>query len=456
VDQRGKYELVSVRDRFCPGVVSHNDYTVDWIPRPTLALDHRAGEVVKNGSIVRPPVCQGTRDSFDLLLQGQPPFVVSYDVISRRKGQTEERQQDALQLVQSRAPFPLSTAGAGHYAYHFTGIGDALYSRPDPAGLVGLSSQHADLVRVEQDVLALPVARIEQERDRVYCVHSALASRAGADLVVRLQGQPPFDIEMSVEEEGSHAAQLFPVEGIQGHSWPVTLPYVFEAAGPHRVSVRKVRDANGCESRLPRTDGVTSNGRGAAAAASRSIKVAEIASIAAVQPQKDHCVGESIDFVLQGAAPWKVDYAFGGERHSARTDEPRLSRVAKAPGRLTVVSVSHGDGACESTAVEIDKVIHPLPTVRVSQGRTLVEDIVEGEQAEIVFFFEGTPPFAFTYTRSDPTSRKVLETHTVTCVCFPSFLFPFTLADRPFQGRDGAQLHGVRFGRRDVRGHVCL
>jgi nucleoporin POM152 len=75
VDQRGRYELQSVRDRYCPGLVSNNDYTVDWIPRPTVAIDERAGTVVKNGSVVRPPVCQGTPDSFDLLLHGTPKWM---------------------------------------------------------------------------------------------------------------------------------------------------------------------------------------------------------------------------------------------------------------------------------------------------------------------------------------------------------------------------------------------
>jgi nucleoporin POM152 len=357
---------------------------------------------------------------------GQPPFLVSYDVVSRRKGQ-EERGRDALQLVQTRAPFSLSTADSGHYTYRVTGIGDSLYPRPDPAGLVSPSPQHPGLVRVEQDVLALPVARIEQEQDRVYCVHSRLAPKTGANLVVKLQGQPPFDIEVWVEGEGSHASARFPVEGIKGHSWPVEVPYEFEMAGPHRVSVRKVRDANGCESR-PGISGDREDVLGGVS--SRTIKVAEIASIAAVQPQRDHCVGDKIDFVLQGAAPWKVDYAFNGERHSARTSEPRLSRLAKEPGRMTIVSVSHGDGACESTAVEIEKVIHPLPMVRISgeEGGPIVEDIVEGEQAEIVFYFEGTPPFAFTYTRSDPRTKKVLETHTVTWVS----LFFFCLVGRLF------------------------
>lgn len=34
-----------------------------------------------------------------------------------------------------------------------------------------------------------------------------------------------------------------------------------------------------------------------------------------------------------------------------------------------------------------------------------------GDQAEIIFSFEGEAPFSFTYTRSLEGSSKVLETH---------------------------------------------
>lgn len=50
----------------------------------------------------------------------------------------------------------------------------------------------------------------------------------------------------------------------------------------------------------------------------------------------------------------------------------------------------------------------------------MIQDIHEGDQAEIVFTFTGTPPFTFTYTRSEmvghPPKLKVVETNTVTQV----------------------------------------
>jgi len=51
-----------------------------------------------------------------------------------------------------------------------------------------------------------------------------------------------------------------------------------------------------------------------------------------------------------------------------------------------------------------------------------LQDIHEGDQAEIVFTLSGEPPFTFTYQRSELQAKKsnkppkILETHTVTGV----------------------------------------
>ena len=55
--------------------------------------------------------------------------------------------------------------------------------------------------------------------------------------------------------------------------------------------------------------------------------------------------------------------------------------------------------------------IHDIPSVKVSD---ITEDIEEGSSAEVTFELIGTPPFTFTYTRSDAKGNAILETHTVT------------------------------------------
>jgi len=63
--------------------------------------------------------------------------------------------------------------------------------------------------------------------------------------------------------------------------------------------------------------------------------------------------------------------------------------------------------------------IHDLPSARVSHGKNIIEDIREGEQAEILFTLIGEPPFTFTYQRASldsKTGSHALETHTVSGV----------------------------------------
>lgn len=72
----GEYDLVAVRDRYCTGRVDAASWTVEILPRPTVALDSspQIGTLVKNGSIIRSPVCQGVEDSIALKLTGAASF----------------------------------------------------------------------------------------------------------------------------------------------------------------------------------------------------------------------------------------------------------------------------------------------------------------------------------------------------------------------------------------------
>jgi len=65
--------------------------------------------------------------------------------------------------------------------------------------------------------------------------------------------------------------------------------------------------------------------------------------------------------------------------------------------------------------------VHDLPSAQVGHGKKILQDIHEGDQAEIIFTLIGEPPFTFTYQRSELAPKKggpgkVLETHTVSRV----------------------------------------
>ncbi|GAA5868680.1 hypothetical protein JCM8547_003780 [Rhodosporidiobolus lusitaniae] len=424
----GSYTLLSVRDRFCPGDVFETDWSVGTLPRPSLKLGDKIGKVGRNGSVVRKGVCANAVDSIPVYFSGQAPYRASYTLT---KGSSGEKREHTLQAIQSRADLTLFTAAPGHHVYHFTGVGDSLYTTPEPKGLTAPQGGKNGLLRIEQDVFALPAAYFAHGAKHGFCINDELASRGSNDLIVHLTGEAPFELEFEVREDGGSRAapKRFTVPAVAEHKWPVSLPVGLTKASPHSISIRRVKDAHGCETILdslpaaappPSSDSASSAvvPSGAGQRTSVTLAVAEIATIAPVSPQVDHCVGDFLDFVVVGSPPFTVKYEFEGKEHKVPLTSGKFQRVAAKPGTFRVVSVGHGEDQCRSNEVDIVKHIHPLPSARVTTGDSFVIDLREGEQTEIAFLFEGTPPFSFTYSRRAPQDRSkdrtVLETHTVT------------------------------------------
>lgn len=283
-------------------------------------------------------------------------------------------------------------------------MSDSVYSSQSRRGLVGV--HRSGTIRVRQQVYARPSGSVKLVSKASFCVSEALSSTSSRGVKVDLTGQAPFDIEVEVFDASSKIGHRYPVH-VSGHSSVLQLPHEFRAAGTHWVSVRKVRDAHGCERSIERQT-----------ADAAAVEVAEIASISPISHQPHQCVGDSLDFILQGSAPWTIKYEFNGKRSSATVaKDPRFSRIANEPGVFRITGVSHQSDQC-TAKVEVEKVVRPLPTVQIQSGRNYVENIREGDQSEIVFHFTGEPPFSFTYTRSAPQDRShdktVLESRTVT------------------------------------------
>ncbi|BGP38594.1 hypothetical protein JCM10450v2_002543 [Rhodotorula kratochvilovae] len=412
--REGTYRLLSVRDQFCPGDVAETEWSVKTLPRPTLRVDEKVGKVARNGSVVRRGVCANAVDSVPVLFEGKAPFKASYTL---QKGSHHgETRSHHLQAIQSRADLTLFTASPGHHTYTFTGVGDSLYTNADPAGLEAPQGGKDGVVRIEQDVWALPSAGFAHGAKHGFCVHDKLASRGADDLVLHLEGQAPFEVELEVREDGHRASKRYTIPAIQTHDWPVTLPYGLNSAAPHSILVRRVEDAHGCETLIDPASAAPA--LAGALKTSVSVPVAEIATITPVSPQVDHCVGDALEFIVQGAPPFTVKYEFDGKQHAVPLTSGKFQRLAAAPGTFKIVSVGHGEDQCRSNQVDIVKHVHPIPAARVHTGDSYVVDIREGEQTEIVFSFTGTPPFSFTYSRRAPQDRSkdrtVLETHTVT------------------------------------------
>lgn len=161
------------------------------------------------------------------------------------------------------------------------------------------------------------------------------------------------------------------------------------------------------------------------------VHVSSPPTIIPLESQEHYCVGEHVSFSLSGQAPFDVFYTFQSRERKARVSGTEFRRLAESPGEFTITGVSDaamGSGKCRARK-DIRKHIHPFPSVEIGQGRTVVSDIHEGGEVDIEFRFTGTPPFEFTYTRSENPVRgkkgsksRILETRHDTSEAFSKMI----------------------------------
>jgi nucleoporin POM152 len=72
VSKRGTYEILTVQDVHCPGVVDEgsNKFTMDWIGRPSLSLAQSPTVELKKSKYTKQDVCEGDEDYVELAFQG--------------------------------------------------------------------------------------------------------------------------------------------------------------------------------------------------------------------------------------------------------------------------------------------------------------------------------------------------------------------------------------------------
>ena len=170
------------------------------------------------------------------------------------------------------------------------------------------------------------------------------------------------------------------------------------------MKILDIKDGNGCISEDSSSNSAV------------RFSIAEEASIVPADPRIDHCVGERVGFYLQGMPSWTVEYEFQGKRRKAKASNRYFTRIADSAGVLSIVSVADDASHCRVSVRGIEKRIHSLPAAWLDYSNS-VEDIHQGDQADLVFKFSGTPPFSLTYARmiTDKWSKKevIAETHRV-------------------------------------------
>ncbi|KAJ3563589.1 hypothetical protein NP233_g8846 [Leucocoprinus birnbaumii] len=415
VTEKGTYEIIGIDDKLCPGTIvsGQGTYDVDWIPRPSAKLSSSTAAQYDsyNGSYILQPICEGDNDHVDLDLTGRPPFQIMYNIAQDNEaGGTKLVDQPTFNSIQPHTRFQLQTSTAGRMYYEVKQVGDAAYPLEKHKAAVIPRSER---LLFEQQVMRRPSVRFKNRNRITYCQNDALTPQdpSSNDGILMFQGTPPFSLTLSIKDIAASDVETQTIE-VHDHVWRLSIPsYQFKSIGSYLVTIESVRDSSNCaQSAL---DSMFS---------SIWIDVAETAAIIPFGGREDICVGDTARFQLEGIPPWTVGYRIGSRAHSQEVKTSPFSLVTTQPGELVVTSIAHQQKMCKATVTDIKYRVHSLPSAQVGHGKRIIQDIHEGDQAEIVFSLIGEPPFTFTYQRSELSPKKggkpgkVLETHTVSRV----------------------------------------
>ncbi|KAK7058444.1 hypothetical protein VNI00_002078 [Paramarasmius palmivorus] len=421
VSESGQYELLEltnvfneVSDSQCPGTVvaDASTFIVDWVPRPAAKLSSQTLATYEpfNGSYVLPPICEGKDDHVDLELTGRPPFQIMYNIAqSSDNGGIKLLDQPVFNSIQHHTRLQLLTSNPGRVYYEVKQIGDASYPLEEHKNT---PIPRADRLLFEQQVSMRPSTQFRNRNRLSYCLNDNFVplDRLSPDGVINLEGTPPFQLQISIKNLATSTVDHTTVE-VFDHSWKMELQsYQFKSIGPHLVVIESISDASGCPHAALDPLG-----------SSIWVDVSETAAIVPFDRREDYCVGDVVQFQLEGTPPWSIGYRINGKSYTQEAKVSPFSLLQQQPGEVVVTSIAHQQKMCKASITDLRFNVHPLPSAQVGHGKRIYQDIHEGDQAEIVFTLVGEPPFTFTYQRAELTNRagkpgKVLETHTVSRV----------------------------------------
>lgn len=275
------------------------------------------------------------------------------------RGQIVGRSKEELSAAMSNAQIRLRTDEPGKYRYEFTHLADAIYD--DPGNL-----EHPHLV--EQEVRPLPTARFANPAEPyLYCSDTSFDNPKSNGIPIIVTGTVPVSILLEIRNELQRDIETIQLSDITDDQYFFVPPKHILTRGPHVLKILEVSDSMGCLSQPTKDNRAT-------------FTVADEASIVPLESQQHHCVGDRISYSLQGTSPWQIEYEFNGKRNLAKTTSPTFSRIAERKGNLTIISVADRASTCK-TFIEfgtMEKYIHEVPSVRISGGTNVIENIREG------------------------------------------------------------------------------
>lgn len=110
---------------------------------------------------------------------------------------------------------------------------------------------------------------------------------------------------------------------------------------------------------------------------------------------------------MSGVSPFTIFYQFNGQNRKTELGF-EFQRLASKAGELAIVALQDSSATLclvnfttDGDVFESLKLrVRDLPSVEISHGDSIIENLNEGDQTEITFKFTGVPPFEVTYVRT--------------------------------------------------------
>jgi nucleoporin POM152 len=180
--------------------------------------------------------------------------------------------------------------------YEVKQIGDSAYPLAKHKAAVIPRSER---LLFEQQVMRRPSVRFKNRNRMTYCQSDTLTplDPTSSDGTLLFAGTPPFKLTLTIKDIAASHIETQTIE-VYDHVWRLSLPsYQFKSVGPYLVTIESVADSSKCaQSALdPMFSTVW-------------IDVAETAAIIPFERREDICMGDTVQFQLEGIPPWTVGF----------------------------------------------------------------------------------------------------------------------------------------------------
>ncbi|ODV84456.1 hypothetical protein CANARDRAFT_8444 [[Candida] arabinofermentans NRRL YB-2248] len=432
--EAGFYSLVEFKQGGCPGNIT-NDFEIEvsHLPKPSLNLVTRDDISIESASVFkRSTICEKYPGSLDFQATGVLPFIIKY-AIKFPSGLVEEKSE---QVSNKNFAIQLNTFESGDYEYVVHGIYDSIYTSEILKSLETSGKYSFDKLKIKHSVSALPTAKFSEKQESYQTCVSALGDLDKLQPIpITLSGKAPFNVKLSLFHEQEDRFDTFTLEKIEGYQIELYSIYENLNIGSHIVSIIEIEDGNGCISNDFEKEEIT-------VLVNDVPKIRHLIDESTIEHQllqqsvigddsmgsNYYCVGDHITYLLSGVPPFTVYYKFNDNTQRVEVTSNYFKRRASKEGDLSVLALSDSssknclvnfttpttEDGNSNKRLDLNAKIYDLPSVEISHGDSIEEDIHEGDNVEIIFNFVGHPPFKLTYVRTDLTEPdRIVETEVV-------------------------------------------